>query len=445
MSEWKVAHLRDAGSMQRHAQVPNSKLDRCTAGKSNRVGNSRLDLGAGNKTADPLKQRGKRKATRRGGDGRPATHERAVDGSEETDDSASASRRDVGVLLGGCGDARHFFATLIAAGDPSRCPEPSALRLRVVLNDYLCEAIARVYILLVFLDRAIATTPDVSGAPADLTARGTAAVMTFWHVYQSPTLCQPIYEELRAVLEHAAASPTPPLEWVDCTPGTWDELREVFRDWASHGLTLKQEAKQFAYVTGEMAAAQGGNLKPQVRSVRHGACAVHVTVSCFWSRGVGFLQYAANQLLVLVLLKRGVVVIILNGAVVVINLNGIGVVIIMIVAVVSSACYSQTTGTVTTFTSIRSSEVMQADRGDGAAKLISAINDLSDEKLIALANEAMSQQKMQLQHMSADQLRKLLIEQVIQENDGINPSLVQLCPPHRCEKRERGAAQAPAT
>ena len=42
---------------------------------------------------------------------------------------------DVGVLLGGCGDARHLFAAILEAGSPRRTPKPKQLRLRLALND----------------------------------------------------------------------------------------------------------------------------------------------------------------------------------------------------------------------------------------------------------------------------------------------------------------------
>jgi hypothetical protein len=181
---------------------------------------------------------------------------------------------------------RHFFPTLIDAGDPSRSPEPSALCLRIVLNDHLREAIARAYILLVFLDRAaIATTPDLTRAHADPGLRGAAEVMTLWHIYQSPTLCEPMYEQLHAVLERAAASPIPLLEWVECTPGTWDGLRAVFRDWASHGLTLKQEKKQSANVESTAAEFAKAGIIPdklKVWRVRHGAYIYAVQATISW-------------------------------------------------------------------------------------------------------------------------------------------------------------------
>ena len=78
-----------------------------------------------------------------------------------------AARNDVAVLLGGCGDARHFFATLVDVGDPRRTPRPERGLLRFTLNDHTPEVIARVYVLLTLLRRAAdALSSDVPPRPA---------------------------------------------------------------------------------------------------------------------------------------------------------------------------------------------------------------------------------------------------------------------------------------
>lgn len=136
------------------------------------------------------------------------------------------------------------------AGDPARCPDPSALRLRVVLNDYVAEVIARAYVLLVFLDRAAsAVATGDAGAASDTAdepdndAAAIAAIEAFFHIYLSPTLCPEHYAALRGVLEDAAAATGgPALLFVACTPGTWDTLRAVLQRWVTHGMTMEAVA-----------------------------------------------------------------------------------------------------------------------------------------------------------------------------------------------------------
>ena len=63
------------------------------------------------------------------------------------------TRQDVSVLLGGCGDARHFYATFLDAGNPARSPDATQLALRVMLNDHTPEVVARAYVCLVVSGR----------------------------------------------------------------------------------------------------------------------------------------------------------------------------------------------------------------------------------------------------------------------------------------------------
>jgi Domain of unknown function (DUF4470) len=113
---------------------------------------------------------------------------------------AAAVRRDVSVIFGGCGDERHVLATLIDAGQPSRMPDPSRVRLRLTRNDHIPEVIARFYVIMTFLDRAAkalssSAPPDAAHPPS---AAVEVAVATFAHVYLSPTLCAPMARELSA-------------------------------------------------------------------------------------------------------------------------------------------------------------------------------------------------------------------------------------------------------
>jgi Domain of unknown function (DUF4470) len=101
----------------------------------------------------------------------PAKTGPAADAEMSTGDGGG--RRDVSVLLGGCGDARHFLATLL---DAAECPKPQRFRLRAVLNDNVPEAVARVYLLLVLLDRAADALPGGDTAAIDYDHLPDAAV-----------------------------------------------------------------------------------------------------------------------------------------------------------------------------------------------------------------------------------------------------------------------------
>jgi Domain of unknown function (DUF4470) len=148
------------------------------------------------------------------------------------------------VLLGGCGDARHFFATLLGAAD---CPKPAAFRLRAVLNDHVPEAVARAYVLLALLDRAADALPDKGSARIDydkLPEATTRAIVTFWHVYQAAQLTKPVKAELDDVLAQGAAASQPQVAVVQCTPGTWAQVRKCLEGWRRHKMTSQEELAQ---------------------------------------------------------------------------------------------------------------------------------------------------------------------------------------------------------
>jgi Domain of unknown function (DUF4470) len=163
----------------------------------------------------------------------------------EMSDSINEGRHDVSLLLGGCGDIRQVFATLLDAAD---CPEPQALRLRIVLNDLVPEAVARAYVLLALLDHAADALP--SGADLDydsLPDSTVRAVAMLWHVYQSPTLCAPMKAGLDELLAQAAAAPAPQVSFVQCSPGTWAQVTACLEGWAQHTLSVDEgraEAKR---------------------------------------------------------------------------------------------------------------------------------------------------------------------------------------------------------
>ena len=102
--------------------------------------------------------------------------------------TSTHDRHHVGVLLGGCGDARHFLATLLHAADPEHCSDLSKLKLQFVLNDIVPEATARVYVLCCMLHCAAMALPtDVgdilqegSGALHKLPREAVVALSAFW-------------------------------------------------------------------------------------------------------------------------------------------------------------------------------------------------------------------------------------------------------------------------
>lgn len=161
--------------------------------------------------------------------------------------------RDIRVLLGGCGDARHFFMTLIDAFNSAKGPRLEGGSLRFVINDVYAELVARLYVLLVFLDRAARALPrDADALPRTkaLPDAAVAALATFWHVYHSPLLAAPIHDSLAEVLQATVRAEAPPAHlapWLRCTPGTWARIREVCGHWAHHGLSVEEDAATAAH------------------------------------------------------------------------------------------------------------------------------------------------------------------------------------------------------
>ena len=157
-------------------------------------------------------------------------------------------RSDVSILMGGCGDARLFSATLIDAANAAKGKSLRGTRLRVVLNDHRPEVIARAFVLLHFLQLASNALP--ARAPllphvADLPPSAVAAINAFWHVYFSPSLHGPAYDDLLELFSAAADAPGPELPWVQCTPGTWAKCQQVLRGWCSFDMT-NEELRQIA-------------------------------------------------------------------------------------------------------------------------------------------------------------------------------------------------------
>ena len=156
------------------------------------------------------------------------------------------------MLLGGCGDVRHFFATIIDAADPARCPSRASLQLRLSLNDHVPEMAARVYVLLVLLDRAAHTlTPPPEQQASDdmpdvasMSDEAAMALTAFWHVYQSALICAPVYDVLLDVLREAASAAGPQLPYVDVSPGSWEQMVPVFGAWTKGGMKCSQEVAQ---------------------------------------------------------------------------------------------------------------------------------------------------------------------------------------------------------
>lgn len=158
-------------------------------------------------------------------------------------------------MLGGCGDARHLFATLIDAATLREQPAGmqrskvlQGIKLDIVLNDARPEVAARAYVLLTLLDTAAsqipASAPQLPASKA-LPDAAVAALAAFWHVYQSPTLAEPIHAALQSALRKIAAASKAPLPWLRCTGGTWAAVQRVCAGWVAHGMTLEED-KQIA-------------------------------------------------------------------------------------------------------------------------------------------------------------------------------------------------------
>ena len=112
------------------------------------------------------------------------------------------------------------------------------------VTDAKVQVLARIYVLCVFLDRAADVLPsDAPPAPHKLAGAPAAAIATFWHVYHAPQLHGQMYEELMEVIRNAAAAPAPQISFVECTAGTWERLREVFRLWTEFDMDLAEERR----------------------------------------------------------------------------------------------------------------------------------------------------------------------------------------------------------
>ena len=167
--------------------------------------------------------------------------------------SACSSRRNVAVLLGGCGDFRKFFATLIDAGCTARCPDAKRLRLRFVLNDHNPEVLARAYVVLTLLHRAAATLQSNTPPEPDTVSKSTSLALTYvWHVYMSPMLADPVSGELEDVFEELLAAPHQLLPFVSCSDADWAELQAVVRGWREHDMTAEQEMRQAKFTQQQM-------------------------------------------------------------------------------------------------------------------------------------------------------------------------------------------------
>ena len=133
------------------------------------------------------------------------------------------ARQRVSVLLGGCGDARHMLTTILDAGSDARCPDTSAPQLRCVVNDNMAEPVARAYVLLTYLHKAVTALSDAAGSQQD-GIKFKTQLIKLWHVYMSPTLWTKFYEELHTVLKEVADAEQPQMDFVQCTPGTWAQV-----------------------------------------------------------------------------------------------------------------------------------------------------------------------------------------------------------------------------
>lgn len=161
----------------------------------------------------------------------PSSSERAPAGAKAPSRGATP-RRDITVLLGGCGSGSHLLPTLIDAADPDRAPELTGACLRVVLNDIVPEAIARIAVFAMFLQRtgahdALPGANLLEFYSTELSTEAEVAITFLWHIYQSPHLCLPVQQQLQEVLQQLAGAEEPPAAWLQCTEGTWAQVRAV--------------------------------------------------------------------------------------------------------------------------------------------------------------------------------------------------------------------------
>ena len=171
----------------------------------------------------------------------PSSSERAPAGAKAPSRGATP-RRDITVLLGGCGSGSHLLPTLIDAADPDRAPELTGACLRVVLNDIVPEAIARIAVFAMFLQRtgahdALPGANLLEFYSTELSTEAEVAITFLWHIYQSPHLCLPVQQQLQEVLQQLAGAEEPPAAWLQCTEGTWAQVRAVRTPTIQNGIS----------------------------------------------------------------------------------------------------------------------------------------------------------------------------------------------------------------
>ena len=153
------------------------------------------------------------------------------------------ARSDVSILLGGCGDARHFLATLIDAVAECRSADLTGAWLRFVLNDVQPEVLARAAILMQLLQRAADALPDGTPLvcePEELSEDAIVALTDLWHVYHAPALLPHAYTALEGAMQAIVASKEPPLPWLQATPGSWAHVQNVCDAWLQQKLCMTE-------------------------------------------------------------------------------------------------------------------------------------------------------------------------------------------------------------
>ena len=153
------------------------------------------------------------------------------------------ARSDVSILLGGCGDARHFLATLIDAVAECRSADLTGAWLRFVLNDVQPEVLARAAILMQLLQRAADALPDGTPLvcePEELSEDAIVALTDLWHVYHAPALLPHAYTALERAMQAIVASKEPPLPWLQATPGSWAHVQNVCDAWLQQKLCMTE-------------------------------------------------------------------------------------------------------------------------------------------------------------------------------------------------------------
>ena len=128
--------------------------------------------------------------------------------------------------------------------------------LTITLNDRTPEVVARAVLLVDLLHNAgcCSELPDFYTNPQKR-FQELVEGMSFpgmkdswnvglaWHVHFSPTLCTAMHKQLRTRLRELAAYESCPGP-MQCTPGSWAKLREVFAGWAELEMTVEHEYEQ---------------------------------------------------------------------------------------------------------------------------------------------------------------------------------------------------------